>query len=37
MKNARDAGFLRKRGRNAGPGPPLPDPVSKVEKSPLEY
>ena len=26
MKNVRDAGFLRKRGGNAGSGPPLPDP-----------
>ena len=37
MKNARDAGFSRKGGGNAGPGLPLPGPVSKVEKSPLEY
>ena len=27
MKNVRDAGFSRKRGGNAGSGPPLPDPV----------
>ena len=27
MKNARDAGFSRRRGGNAGSGPPLPDPV----------
>ena len=26
MKNVGDAGFSRKRGRNAGSGPPLPDP-----------
>ena len=26
MKNVRDAGFSRKRGGNAGSGPPLPDP-----------
>ena len=25
MKNVRDAGFSRKRGGNAGSGPPLPD------------
>ena len=30
MKNLRDAGFSRKRGRNAGSGPPLPDPVYVV-------
>ena len=28
MKNVRDAGFSRKRGWNAGSGPPLPDPLS---------
>ena len=28
MKNVGDAGFSRKRGGNAGSGPPLPDPVS---------
>ena len=27
MKNVGDAGFSRKRGGNAGSGPPLPDPV----------
>ena len=27
MKNVRDAGFSRKRGGNAGSGPPLPDPL----------
>ena len=27
MINVRDAGFLRKRGGNAGSGPPLPDPL----------
>ena len=26
MKNVGNAGFSRKRGRNAGSGPPLPDP-----------
>ena len=30
MKNVGDAGFSRKRGGNAGSGPPLPDPVAKV-------
>ena len=29
MKNVRDAGFSRKRGGNAGSGPPLPDPLVK--------
>ena len=29
MKNVGDAGFSRKRGGNAGSGPPLPDPVYK--------
>ena len=28
MKHVRDAGFWRKRGGNAGSGPPLPDPLS---------
>ena len=32
MKNVQDAGFSRKRGGNAGSGPPpLPDPDSKLD------
>ena len=30
MKNVRDAGFLRKRGGDAGSGPPLPDPLKSL-------
>ena len=31
MKNVQDAGFSRRRGGNAGSGPPLPDPDSKLD------
>ena len=30
MKNVRDAGFSRKRGRNAGSEPPPPDPLLRL-------
>ena len=33
MKNERDAGFSRKRGGNAGSGPPFPDPVKATRSS----
>ena len=33
MKNVRVAGFSRKRGGNAGSGPPLPDPHRKDSQS----
>ena len=36
MKNVRDAGFSRKRGGNAGSGPPLPDPLNVTGQNYIE-